>query len=63
MQRHAAAVAGDDVARIGQAADFDLQALDRRIDVAGRAAAARLFAQHVPGLDGLAQFEIHAPDR
>ena len=34
VQRHAAAVAGDDVARVGQARDLDLQPLDRRIDVA-----------------------------
>ncbi len=41
-------------------ADLDLQPLDRGIDVAGGAAAARLFAQHVPRLDGLPQLDLHA---
>ena len=60
MQRQAPAVAGDDVARIVQPLDLDLQALDRGVDVAHRAAAARLLAQHVPRLERLAQFELDA---
>ncbi len=40
--------------------DLDLQALDRGIDIAHRAAAARLLAQHVPGLQRVAQLELEA---
>ena len=55
-----AAVAGDDVTAFAQALDFDLQPLDRGIDEAHGAAGDVLFAQHVPGLDRLPQFEPHA---
>ncbi len=41
----------------GHPGDLDLQALDRRIDVARGAGAAHLLAQHVPRLDRLAQFD------
>ena len=54
-----AAVARDDISRIGQAADFDFQPLQRRVDVADRAAAAGLFAQHMPRLDRVPQFQVH----
>ena len=37
-----------------------MQTLERRIDVAHGSAAARLFAQHVPRLDRLAELELHA---
>ena len=60
VQRHAPAVAGDHVARVDQAAHLDLHPLDRRVDVAGRRAAGRLLAQHVPGLDRLAQLQLDA---
>ena len=51
MQRHLAAIAGDDVASIDQAAHLHLEALDRRIDVAGRSRRGRLLAQNMPRLD------------
>jgi len=53
-QRQAIAVAGDDVARVVQPLDLDLQALDRAVDVTHGAAAARLLAQHVPGFQRMA---------
>ena len=59
-QRQHAAVAGDRVAAADHAGHLDLHALDGRIDVARGAGAADLLAQHVPGLDGLAQLERHA---
>src|SRR5580700_1455766 len=40
--------------------DFDLQPLDRGIDEAHRGAGIALLAQHVPGLDRLAQLELDA---
>ena len=40
--------------------DLDLQALDRRIDVARGPGGADLLAQHVPRLDRLAQLDGHA---
>src|SRR5579864_1896696 len=43
-----------------EALDLDLQPLDRRIDEAYRGAGIALLAQHVPGLDRLAQFERDA---
>ena len=43
-----------------EAVGLDLQPLDRGIDVAHRAAAAALFAQHMPGLERLAQFQLDA---
>ena len=60
VQRHAAAVAGDDVPPFGQPLHLHLQPLDRRIDVPRRAAAGGLLAQDVPGLDGLAQLQVDA---
>ena len=57
MQRHFAAVARDDVSRVGHAGHLHLQPLDRRIDVPRRVAARRLLAQHVPRLDRLAQLD------
>ncbi len=46
--------------RVVQAADLDLQALDGAVDIAHRAAAARLLAQYVPGLESMAQLEREA---
>ena len=43
-----------------EASHLHLQPLDRRVDVARGAAAARLFAQHVPRLDRLPQLHVHA---
>jgi len=43
-----------------QALDLDLQALDGAVDIAHRAAAARLLAQHVPGFERVAQLELDA---
>ena len=60
MQRQAIAVAGDAVARVVQARDLDLQAFDGAIDVAHRAATARLLAQHVPRFERVAQFHLDA---
>ena len=37
-----------------------LQALDRGIDIARRAAGGDFIAQHVPGFDGPAQFDLDA---
>ena len=63
MQRHAPAVARDDVARVGHAGHLHLQPFDRGIHVPDRASGARLFAQHVPRLERLAQFEVDAAAR
>ena len=59
MQRQRAAIAGDQMTRFSEAIHFDLHALDRRIDVARGCACVHFFAQHVPRLDGLTQFETH----
>ena len=63
MQRHAPAVARHDMPRSGHAAHFHLQALDRRIHVSRRAAAPRLFPDHVPRLERLPQLHMHAASR
>src|SRR5947207_8938046 len=60
LQGQAAAVTGDGVALRDEALHADLQALDRGIDEARGAAGAGLFAQDVPGLDGLPQFDVDA---
>ena len=59
-QGNAAAVAGDDVAlRIG-ARELHLQPLGRRVGVARRSADRAGFAEHMPRLQRLAQFELDA---
>src|SRR6185369_12322004 len=58
LQRHTPAVAGDDVASLGQSVDPHLHALDGRIDVARRALGADLFTEHVPGLQRHTQLEL-----
>ena len=58
MQGQFATIARDRVPRIGHALDFHLQPLDRRIHIAGRAADGALLAEHVPGLDRLAKFDV-----
>ena len=63
MQRHAPAVARDDVARAGHAGHLDLQPLDRGIHVPNRPSGARFFAHHMPRLERLPQLEVHAAAR
>ena len=60
MQRNAAAVAQHDKARVDHSRNLHLQSLHRGIHVAGRAAGRRLFAQHVPGLQRAAEFQMNA---
>jgi len=38
--------------------DFDLQAFERGVHVAGSSTGARFFAQHVPWFQGLSQFDV-----
>src|SRR5712671_2731185 len=59
-QWQAAAVAGDDMARRVEALQLDLQALDRGIHEAGRAACGDLLAQDIPGFERLAQLKPDA---
>jgi hypothetical protein len=61
LQRHRDAVAGQQITLRRQAVEFDLQTLQRRVDIAHRAAAA-LLAQHMPRLQRLAQFQFDAAD-
>ena len=56
----ATAVAGHRMALADQPGHLHLQPLDRGIDVARRAARAGLLAEHVPGLDRLAQLDLDA---
>ena len=58
VQGHAAAVAGHHIPWMRQVADLDLQAFDRRVDVARRSRSAGFLAQHVPRLDRLTQFKF-----
>jgi len=51
MQRHAAAVTDYDEARSIKAGHFDLQPLDRRIDVPHGCATRSFFAQYIPRLE------------
>ena len=61
-QRHRHAIAGQHIAVTRQATEFDLHALQRGVDIAYRAAAPALLAQHMPGLQGLTQFQLDALD-
>src|SRR6476659_8975368 len=58
--RHPPAVAGHDMAAFDEALRLDLQPLDRTIDIAHGAAGRALFAEHMPGLQRLPQFERDA---
>jgi len=49
---------GDCVTGVDEALNFDLKALDGGIDAADGAPAAGLFAENIPGFDGLAEFEM-----
>src|ERR1700674_4634460 len=60
-QRDGVAVASHRVSIGHEAADLDLDALERRIDVPHRAARHALFTHYVPGLERLAQLERGAP--
>src|SRR5258706_7381720 len=59
--RYAPAVAGDDITLLVEAAHAHLHALERRIDVAHRAARGAFLAEHVPRLERLAQFDLDGP--
>ena len=61
-QRDTATVTGHHEALVLQSADPDLQALDRGVDKARGALVAHLLAEHVPGLERLAQFQFHTLD-
>ena len=58
MEREGAAIAGDEVARIDHAADFELKSIQRGVHVASGGAGDALLAEHVPGLEGLSDFEL-----
>ena len=60
LQRHAALVAGDDVAAGVGGGELDLQALDRAVGVADGAADGAGLAEDVPGLERLAELEVDA---
>jgi len=60
MQRQRAPTDGDDVTLPCCAAQQYLQALDRRVDVAGGAAGAGLLAEHRPRLQRRAQLQLQA---
>src|SRR5207244_3981295 len=53
-----AAIARDEVSRVDHATDFDLEPLERGIHVTRRGAREPLLAQHVPGFERLANFDI-----
>ncbi len=61
-QRHRGAVAGEHVAFLDPAGDPRLHPLDRAVDVADRAADAGFLAQHVPGFQRVAQFQLDAAE-
>src|SRR4051812_21862016 len=58
MERDAVTVGGEDEAVARESAGLDLQALHRAVDVADRAARARLLAQHVPRFERRTQFDV-----
>ena len=60
QQRNRVAVAADHVAVPVGADDAHLDALDRRVDVAGGAARRGFLAEHVPRLDRAPQFDLDA---
>src|SRR5664280_3033002 len=59
-ERYATSGASDDVAAFVQSLHPDLQTLDGGIDDPHRVAGHPFFAQHIPGLERLSQFELHA---
>src|SRR5208282_1848823 len=60
MQRQAAAIASHDVSIARDAVHLHLQPFHRRIDVARRAPGARLLAEYVSWLGGLAKLDLDA---
>src|SRR6187551_2824012 len=58
--RHPPAVAGDDMAALDEALSLDLQPLHRTVDIAHGAAGRALFAEHMPRLQRLPQFQRDA---
>ena len=58
QQRDRVAVGGDDVAVPVGSDEPNLDALHRRVDVAGGAACGGLLAEHVPRFDGAPQFDL-----
>lgn len=57
LQGHTAAVAGEEVALAGHTRDLDLHPFHRAVDIPCRTAATGFLAQHMPGLQGLTQFD------
>ncbi|MCY1214496.1 hypothetical protein D9M72_263100 [compost metagenome] len=60
LQRQHLAVDGDDVAAFVQAGHAHLDALQRRVDIAHRAAGRAFLAHHVPRFERVAQRQLHA---
>src|SRR5436309_10990713 len=56
VQRQRTAIARDEVPRVDQAADLELESFERGIDITHRCPSLALFAQNVPGFEGLADF-------
>ncbi len=63
LERYGPAVARDDEAIAREAGDVHLQPLERRVDVARRAACAALFAKDRPRLERLAEGQFDARAR
>jgi hypothetical protein len=59
-QWHAFAIAGDHVARVDHPVCQHLHSFQRGIDISRRPARARFFAGHVPGFNGLPEFQLDA---
>src|SRR5687768_13193056 len=60
IKRHAPAIAGNHMPRVGHAVDLHLQPLHRRIHIANGSTTSRFLTQHVPRLQGLAKLEVDA---
>src|SRR5579859_3695326 len=61
VQWQTPSIASDDKAVRGQSSRFDLEALDRAVDVTNCAAGSRLLPQHVPGFERGAQLDVNIP--
>ena len=59
LQGYRSAVAGEHVARVDQAAGLDLQAFERRVDIACGTVGRIFLTQHVPRLQRTAQLHFH----
>src|SRR5262249_12339562 len=60
-QRNPSSVTGDDIARVCHAADLNLETLDGKINVTGRSTRGSFFPEHMPRLNGHAQFQLQVP--